>query len=203
MPAPPSPPPLPPPPVLPVFAEEGDDPEFEEQLRRAIAESQAMAPPIEPVAHKDRPNSSEVNSRSGSAFLADRAEMERQRLERQKRQRPDISHTKNVIPKEEEDSDIVIDDDSDHVRETKRQRVSSSVPTARTNAPSSSQPSRSTTTGSRPPVGDNREELFYEGELRQTANKHVDRAKDTRPVFRLTEILSPVSLSDMAHIDGH
>ena len=36
--------------------------------------------------------------------------------------------------------------------------------------------------------------LFWDGELRQTANAHVDRQRDNRPVFRLSEIISPVRL---------
>ena len=36
-------------------------------------------------------------------------------------------------------------------------------------------------------------EMFWDGELRQTANMHVDKEKDTKPVFRLTEILGEVS----------
>ncbi|THH07200.1 hypothetical protein EW145_g3542, partial [Phellinidium pouzarii] len=35
--------------------------------------------------------------------------------------------------------------------------------------------------------------LYWEGELRQTANRLVDKDKDTRPVFRLSEILGPKS----------
>lgn len=34
--------------------------------------------------------------------------------------------------------------------------------------------------------------FFWDGELRQTANAHADRYKDTRPVFRLHDILGEV-----------
>lgn len=192
-------PPPPPAPPVPQHAEEDEDPEFEEQLRRAIAESEATAAarqstvPLQPVEPNNRlypPEQAAVPHQTGT-FLGDRAEMERQRLERQKRQRPGMSNLKNVIPKEEEDDDVVIDDDA--IRETKRQCVSQLAAPAYTNASSSSQPSRPTNARGQSKLQGSREELFYDGELRQTANKHVDPTKDTRPVFRLSEILSQVT----------
>ena len=189
---------MPPPVEIPQHADEEEDPEFEEQLRRAIAESQAIAAarqstvPPQPVEPNDRsysPVQAAVPPPVGT-FLGDRAEMERQRLERQKRQRPGMSHAKNVIPKEEEDDDIVIDDDA--IRETKRQRVSPIAAPAQTNASSSSQPPRPTNARGQSRIQVNKDELFYDGELRQTANKHVDPTKDIRPIFRLSEILSQV-----------
>ena len=39
---------------------------------------------------------------------------------------------------------------------------------------------------------DTGEGLYLEGELRQTANRHVEAAKDKRPVFSLGHVLAPV-----------
>ncbi|KAI0087489.1 tyrosyl-DNA phosphodiesterase-domain-containing protein [Irpex rosettiformis] len=181
---------------IPELGDEDEDPEFKAQLRRAIAESEATMVVRQPAVNQHTapderpyPPMQAAVPHSGSPFLMDRAEMERQRLERQKRKRPDIARVENIIPKREEDDDMIIDGDA--VRETKRQHVSSPAATARTNASSSSQPPRSAIARSQPQTHRNKEELFYDGEIRQTANKYVDPPKDTHPVFRLSEILSP------------
>ncbi len=132
-------------------------------------------------------------TRPGGAFLFDRAQLERERLARQKRLRPDIVHNRGN--EDEEDEEV------EEQPNAKRQRFPPSLTSAqRANMPSSSTRSVASTsvntnliaqTGS---AAGRSESLFWEGELRQTANKHVDLDKDVRPVFRLTEILAPVSL---------
>jgi tyrosyl-DNA phosphodiesterase 1 len=183
------------------FEDEDDDPEFREQLRRAIAESQATTATQQPPPARERdyaePPAPAAARPQTSAFLSDRAKLERERLERQKRQRPDLAQTGNVIPKDEEDDDVNLVGDID--RDVKRQRVSHSVTTARTDASSSSKPLTSASANTRAAVNSNRDAFFYDGELRQTANKHADPVKETRPVFRLTEILSPVSDSALCN----
>ncbi|KAI0686935.1 tyrosyl-DNA phosphodiesterase-domain-containing protein [Cytidiella melzeri] len=154
--------------------DEDEDPEYQEQLRRALAESQAASQRTPAAAAQSDRSSAPVQSTSQkppSAFLSTRAELERERLARQKRQHDDI------------------DLDTENARETKRQRVSSSVTSIRTNASSSS----SANTRIQPTIASHNDidKFFYDGELRQTANRYVDPAKDTRPVFRLSEILAP------------
>ena len=131
-------------------------------------------------------------TRPGSAFLLDRAQMERERLERQKRLRPDIADPSTSKRSRDVGGD---EEDDQEDASAKRQRVSSSLCALRTNVHSSSRtasPVPGSSKSSRTANTQSGESLFFEGELRQTANKHVDAAKDTRPVFRLTDILAPV-----------
>lgn len=97
-----------------------------------------------------------------SLFLAERATLERERLARQKRLRPNI----------EQD-----DDESSEERD----EPPSKRPKSNTATTSSSQ--------NLPPKTSSGEPLFWDGEIRQTANRHALPSKDKKPVFRLTEIL--------------
>lgn len=117
--------------------------------------------------------------------------MERERLARQKRLRPDIAQDTNGAAGGEDEEETVED-----TRSAKRQRVSSSTVLARTNIVSSSTRTSTPATGmSRASSGsDTGEGFYFDGELRQTANKYVEPARDNRPVFRLSDILAPVSV---------
>lgn len=184
--------------------EDEEDAQFQADLRRAMEASKTEAArsmaPSNPATSgpSTRDGSSSVQevtpqppTRPGSAFLFDRAQMERERLERQKRLRPDIVQNSSGTIEEEGEEDSAED-----VRSAKRQRVSSSsaMPT-RTNVASFSSRTASPAAGmSRAATGaDAGDGLYFDGELRQTANKHVSAAKDTRPMFRLTDVLAPVS----------
>ncbi|EKM52233.1 uncharacterized protein PHACADRAFT_148739 [Phanerochaete carnosa HHB-10118-sp] len=129
----------------------------------------------------------------GSAFLFDRAQMERERLERLKRLRPDFAQaSSSTHTRDDEDEEDARDTNP---RSAKRQRVSPSSHAPHTNVLPSSR-TASPASGTRTPTSvgkkdDSGDGLFFDGELRQTANKHVDAARDTRPVFRLTDILAP------------
>ena len=50
----------------------------------------------------------------------------------------------------------------------------------------SSKPSTSSSASANQPP------MFWKGEIRQTANMHVDPKKDTKPTFRLSEIIGEV-----------
>lgn len=141
--------------------------------------------------------SSAPPTRPGSAFLFDRAQLERERLARQKRLRPDIVPEADAA--DDDDDDEGQNSDDEDGRSAKRQRVSSTSAPSRANVvPSSTSRASSRGGMSRAASGaDTGDGLFFEGELRQTANKHVDPAKDTRPVFRLTDILAPVRTAYM------
>ncbi|KAK2460371.1 hypothetical protein APHAL10511_007536 [Amanita phalloides] len=115
-----------------------------------------------------------------SAFLSERAQLEKDRRERQKRLRSQAG-----LHDSESES---------QVRPTKRQHFSSSI---RAHTDSTPLDFRSSTTVSSDsarhspalvPISDE-EELFLEGELRQTATQHAEPRKDGRPTFRLTQIL--------------
>ena len=172
------------------------------EASKADAEKSESAPARDQASGSSTPTSSSVQeatppppTRPGSTFLFDRAQMERERLARQKRLRPDIVQNTDGGGGEDEEESV------EDTRSAKRQRVSSSTVPTRTNVVSSStKPSMRTTaaTGmSTAPSGpDTGEGIYLEGELRQTANKHVEAAKDKRPLFRLTDVLAPVGTTD-------
>ncbi|KAI0076842.1 phospholipase D/nuclease [Panus rudis PR-1116 ss-1] len=132
---------------------------------------------------------------SRNPLLFDRAQLERERLARQKRLRPDILQESSTSADAEHNKDEGRPEGSN-----KRQRLSYSSSSVRhANTPTSS---TATFTGSSVSNGARENQnvasastpqggVFWNGELRQTANKHVDRDKDVRPTFRLSEILSP------------
>ncbi|KAH9851198.1 phospholipase D/nuclease [Lenzites betulinus] len=191
--------------IIDVDADDDNDDEarFQAELQRAIDASKqevnhvprtAPQPPIkEPAAP--------TASSSATSFLSERAQLERERRERQKRLRPDIYSGGG------QDADHS-DEEVQEVQQpnAKRQRISSSsVGARRANAPPStlSSAATSSTVASSQAAGPSAQRrppqtaasvtpnLFFDGELRQTANKHVDPQKDRRPVFRLSEILAP------------
>ncbi|KAI0673243.1 phospholipase D/nuclease [Trametes maxima] len=186
--------------VIDVDADDGNDEEarFRADLQRAIEASKQDAVPAISVTHGPSPKmaSPAGNSSTATSFLSERAKMERERLERQKRRRPDIDSGANR-PSHHSDDET----EEQSSRTAKRQRVSSSLivgsrrTNASTSASSSYRPSISTssTVASRPSgaAGNISRNIFWDGELRQTANKHVESHKDTRPVFRLSEIIEP------------
>lgn len=126
-----------------------------------------------------------------SMILSDRKKLEAERLARLKRLRPDIAQAQESRggASDEDDEDV---DERAGDRTAKRQRLLSALPSSHhTNAASSSTRVNANPTASGSKTG--QDGFFWEGELRQTANRHVDRDKDTRPVFRLSEIIGPVS----------
>lgn len=172
-----------------------EDDTFKAEIRRAIEASKAPSA----VVKTEEPKNT-VKTESGipttplanitpviqSTFPFDRAQLERDRLARLKRLRPDLAEAQSSSGTKNADSDN--EDDRDH--DSKRQRVSnSSSAIRRSDLSSSSRPAASSSTSQSP----NTENIFWSGELRQTANKHVDKLKDTRPIFTLTDTLAPVS----------
>ena len=90
-----------------------------------------------------------------SSFLSERAQLEKERRERQKRLRPQTSYDPTAAP----------DDDDLEVPPAKRQQVSCS-PTI--------------------------EQVFWNGELRQTATQNAEPRKDDQATIRLTDVLGKV-----------
>lgn len=197
----------------PKYSRDGSDSEqFAADLRAAIEASKAKAAPTShsvastahsssntphapPTATSSAKESAAPHARlsSTNVFLLDRAQMERERLARQKRLRPDIVASKTTHDSTSEYED---DEDDEGERGIKRQRVSHS-PVPKRGAPSSSnvQVIAGSSKAGRVEGSRSGDGLFFDGELRQTANKHTEPGKDTRPVFRLTDILAPVRLS--------
>ncbi|KDQ55780.1 hypothetical protein JAAARDRAFT_159157 [Jaapia argillacea MUCL 33604] len=164
---------------LPVAPQEDDDEaQFMADLQRAIEASKAevskIQQPERPIPIQSDPPS---RSQTHTPFLSDRAQLERERLERQKRLRGEMI--------DEEKDEIEVEE----LPPAKRHHPSSSNRPARANggASSSSTISRSITGTSTPATTG--EQLFWDGELRQTANKHADLKQDIPPTFRLTEVI--------------
>ncbi|KAI0820137.1 phospholipase D/nuclease [Trametes gibbosa] len=194
--------------VIDVDADDDHDEEarFQAELQQAIeasirerGEAKQASRSVTQASTKD--SMTPAASSSAASFLSERAQLERERLARQKRLRPEIySGTDQNAGQSDGDIEELLHD-------PKRQRVSSSsgVGTRRANASrsilsstattSTAAPSRAAGPSSKKPPPQSgvtaARNLFFDGELRQTANKHVDPLKDRRPVFRLSEILAP------------
>ena len=161
---------------------ENDDDEearFQADLARAIAASKHNLSPATSIAslssdrsqidgQKSAPPST-VTAQSNSIFLRERAQLEQERLTRLKRLR-DEQHPQDTEPP---------------LKRPTPSREMSSVPAMEVG------PSQS---GSQ--TVDEDVEAFWDGELRQTANAHVElgrNGEDGRPIFRLSQIIGDVS----------
>jgi tyrosyl-DNA phosphodiesterase-1 len=167
-------------PALSVDNEDDDDARFQADLARAIAASKVNLSPTTSIASLSSdpsqisdletapPSASAVDSHTNSSFLAERAQLEQQRLARLKRLRSE-PHS--------------------HCTGPPSKRGASSRETSCTPASG---------VGSSRPKGtvDEEPNLFWDGELRQTANKHVELGTGGKPVFRLSQIIGDVSLFD-------
>ncbi|KAG8700113.1 hypothetical protein FRC09_006171 [Ceratobasidium sp. 395] len=115
-----------------------------------------------------------------AAFRAERAKMEQERIARLKRLRPDI------VEKRSRDE---IDESSDDTDKRPSKRPSPALTTSSTASNTKGKGKAALFTGS---FGiPDRNGFFWHGAIRQTANKHTSPSQDTKPVFRLTEILPP------------
>ncbi|KAG6853081.1 hypothetical protein C0991_007011 [Blastosporella zonata] len=149
--------------------EDEEEARFQAQLQQALATSQEQTKPSPPI---DDPKTQSTAQQpeplpqmaSTSNFLSERAQMEKERRERQKRLRPDTSF-----------GDRNGDDDDDDERPAqppaKRQHISfSGVRTGNNFASSSSQ--RGVEAVQTAPASSTIDQLFWHGELRQTATQH-------------------------------
>ncbi|KAG6877299.1 hypothetical protein C0992_010317 [Termitomyces sp. T32_za158] len=121
-----------------------------------------------------------------SEFLLERAQMERERLARQKRLRPSTSTATN-----NED-----DEKDEELRgpPTKRQQISRSCGVRVGNDCTSSSSQRGVEAPQQVSANVSTiDQLFWNGELRQTATQHGEPRKDEKPTFRLTEVLGKKS----------
>ena len=148
-----------------------------------------------------------------NTFLSERAQLEAARLARLKRMRESDKNEEpapKVKSKPSLDDPFVSEDEDEVQRPPAKRSKHSAYGTAKDRAdklsssvykksmPPTAQP---TASGSRLAAAANmnhvetsaENNLFWTGELRQTANIHVDRERDARPVFRLHDILGNVS----------
>lgn len=140
--------------------------------RKALEVSEASHNTLKSAWHLE-PGGANTATNSGSGalnFLTERAKLERERLERQKRLRPETF----VVE--------ILDDSEGEEQPPSKRHQGSSFHLQSNGIASSSKSSTSI------------EQLFWNGELRQTATAHADPRKDGLPTFRLTEILGKVEL---------
>lgn len=173
-------------------SEEEDDEEtrFQAELQRALEASKTEASRTShETTKKTAPEPRPITP--ASVFLSERAQLEKERRERQKRLRPDAAQD------DDGDRDGGREDDEPPA---KRQHIlsSSGVRTdkGKANPASSSYRPSSSASGSVPAANvPTIEQLFWNGEFRQTATRHAEPRKDGQPTFRLTEILGKVEIS--------
>ncbi|EIN05149.1 phospholipase D/nuclease, partial [Punctularia strigosozonata HHB-11173 SS5] len=180
-----------------INVDDDSDDEFQAQLAQALKLSAAQQPA--PSAATTEPQDiADIKENAPPAtttsFLSDRAQLEKERLARQKRLRGDVNAGSN----DNNDDD---EDDEDRGPTAKRRAIEfppSSKRRVRVDPAlsSASGPSTSSRTTEMEP-------MFWNGEIRQTANAHVDPRKDTKPTFRLTEIIGKKSDVKFAIIAGY
>jgi tyrosyl-DNA phosphodiesterase 1 len=177
-------------------APDDSDKRFERDLERALTLSQQEAaslsttpaqasattgpPPSQPVLVKNEANAPEA---SVSSFISERAKLEQARLERLKRLRPDL-----VQPQQQKQQP------PSRSSSRKRSRDGSTTESSSDEETTATKRLRQSRAGKEKSVGE-QEMLFWNmAEIRQTANALADPAKDTRPTWRLSEIIGPVRL---------
>ncbi|GJJ05818.1 hypothetical protein Clacol_000005 [Clathrus columnatus] len=123
-----------------------------------------------------------------NAFLSQRAQLEAERLARSQQRMAqsmgEASPSKTVTKRKPDDEEDPFEKEISH-SSTKKSKFSVSGSSNNVINSASSSSSKATASGS--------SLYFWDGELRQTANAHVEHGKDKRPVFRLNEILGEKS----------
>uniref|UniRef100_A0A8H7XX75 Phospholipase D/nuclease n=1 Tax=Psilocybe cubensis TaxID=181762 RepID=A0A8H7XX75_PSICU len=160
--------------------EDTEEARFQEELKQALKMSQEHMESTKSHLHRIPGPSSRPDVQPDcspvSTFLSERAQLERERRERQKRLRPLM-----------EDIPVPEDDSEGEEPPAKRHQVyPPSQSNVRSNV-SSVNSSRNSSSGS------TSEQMFWKGELRQTATMGAEPRKDGKPTFRLTEILGKKS----------
>ncbi|KIK15083.1 hypothetical protein PISMIDRAFT_336014 [Pisolithus microcarpus 441] len=162
--------------------------QFQQDLRRAMEASSSESNTPAPSSNGSGSSQLKSNATTPSvdtqtdatappnSFLSERAQLERERLARLKRAR-----------REEEQDEL------------------SSLPTKSSSKASSPVNNQNATTTAKPVVSTNPviDQLFWDGELRPTANLHSMPRQDGKPTFRLTEVLGPKSQITFAIISSY
>lgn len=116
-------------------------------------------------------------SNPASDFLKERRILEQQRIARMKKSQ---TYTRQQAQKRSYSASLSEDESDGYTRPLKRR------PSGKPVASSSATP---TTVGAVEDLG----EMFWNGELRQTANRYTEKT-DIKPTFRISEIIGDVSL---------
>jgi tyrosyl-DNA phosphodiesterase-1 len=168
-------------------SEDDDDDRFRSELLQAIQASKTESSMTTTQSVRNpEPLSQSAPSRStpAASFLSERAQMEKERLERLKRVRGQDSNDESRISPTAKRQHIPSSEIHANGRANIASASSSSVPS------DSSASSRAASTAvNQIPTS---EQLFWNGELRPTANKHSQPRQDGKSTFRLTEVLGSV-----------
>lgn len=160
--------------------------EFQRNIRRAIEASK--------VEQTQSTHGGTQTSLDSKVFLSERAQLEKERLARLKRHRGETDDLDNSGggPKDSQQPPVKRPHLSSVQPTDRRVHQLQSTPSTSSSSSSSSIHERShrKTTGTQAvPVID---QLFWEGELRPTANKHSMPREDGKATFRLSEVLGLV-----------
>ena len=164
--------------------EDIEEARFQEELKHVLEASKtgSSSTPTD-VSRLSIDNSQITNQTPGqsvvSSFLSERAQLEKERRERQKRLRPQERSSSAAAP----------DDDDFEEPPAKRHQIScsnSSFKRSNIVHDSSSEKSHEL-----PLI----EQVFWNGELRQTATQNAEPRKDGQTTIRLTDVLGKVKFS--------
>jgi tyrosyl-DNA phosphodiesterase-1 len=160
--------------------EDDEELQFQADLKRALEASKfEISREVRPQCNSESStNLSRVNAGVGGStssnaftFLAERAQMEKERQERQRRL---LKQQRKLAAHREDDSDV----EEPHA---KRLAASHSTNASGKNHKAS------------PPSTSDTDSIFWNGEFRQTATRHADPRMDNMATFRLTEVLGQVT----------
>ena len=167
--------------------------QFQVDLKRALQESQSQSQSQSNPPQHVAPAATTDVSAGPSSFLSERAQLEKERLARQKRLRgdnDDRNSSRGPTPSTStaDSEDYESDDGGIGRPAAKRQHLATprQGKASHRQMNGSSKPSTSSSANTNQPL------MFWRGEIRQTANMHTDAKKDTKPTFRLSEIIGEV-----------
>ncbi|KIJ61757.1 hypothetical protein HYDPIDRAFT_183128 [Hydnomerulius pinastri MD-312] len=193
-------------------ASDDEEERFQAELQRAIEASQADSDARRDSGQaKQSTNNSQsrasesqsgTSTTSGSpSFISERAQLEKERLARLKRLRGENDDDRDGLSEKSQQPPVKRPHLS-ALQERTDKRTNQSTSTITSSSSSSSLVERPTTKiiNAKIPVVD---QLFWDGELRPTANRHIEPRADGKATFRLTEVLGPRSDISFAIISAY
>ncbi|KAL4077535.1 tyrosyl-DNA phosphodiesterase-domain-containing protein [Scleroderma citrinum] len=189
--------------------DDDDELQFQQDLHRAIEASKSDSHTPAQLAQSVTQATVELNSSSmpsasqsrtstpSGSFLSERAQLEKERLARLKRQH-------NEDHEDEPSSQTSLPNKRQYSSTSLAERASiaasaSSISSLNLNSSSPEEMSKANAPNAKIPVVD---QLFWDGELRPTANLHSQPRQDAKPTFRLSEVLGPNSQISFAIISS-
>ena len=170
--------------------------QFQTDLQRALQDSQSQSQST-PSQHNPPMEATSDSSKSNS-FLSERAQLEKERLARQKRLRGDAVDRAPSRGPTPSTSTAGSESDGDGLEKPASKRQHLATPRHGSTLQHSKVPSGVINKTPKPSISSgnstNQPHMFWKGELRQTANMHVDPEKDTKQTFRLSDIIGEVRL---------